>query len=392
MAQNEGKVLFIDDDESILFAAELLLKREVKRIRTESRPERIPEILGDESFDAIFLDMNFTGGTTSGKEGFHWLKTILRLNPDAIVILMTAFGDVEMAVRAIKHGATDFILKPWQNEKLISSVQAAVRNRRAKAAPSESQPAPAQSSSDLKQELEYASAVQARLLPQNPPPLRHLDYAAVCKSARGVGGDYYDFIDLGRDRMGVALGDVSGKGISAALLMASLQGCLQSYAPQHGESVDTLLADVNRLVATSTDASRFITFFYGFYHDYTRQLTYVNAGHLPPMLFRNSEPDAELERLGTGGAVIGVFPELGYQKATEQLHPGDILVLFTDGVSEAMNHAEEEYGEERLRDLVRSKSKLPAGEIVNAIVEEIESFADNATLRDDLTVIVAKVR
>ncbi|MEE8587592.1 MAG: SpoIIE family protein phosphatase [Acidobacteriota bacterium] len=389
MEGRKGKILFVDDDEGVLFAAEILLKRQVDLIRTESQPGKLPEILQSERFDAIFLDMNFTGGTTSGREGFEWLQRIREIDSEAVVILMTAFGDVEMAVQAIKQGAADFILKPWQNDKLVAAVEGAVQRGQMRRAASGSNKTVEES---LQQELEYASEVQQRLFPQNPPRLQTLDYWAVCKAARGVGGDYYDFIDLGNDRMGMALGDVSGKGVSAALLMASLQGCLQSYAPQHGESVDTLIADVNRLITTSTDASRFITFFYGLYDDYRRRLTYVNAGHVPPMLFRKSPRSNGVERLGAGGMVIGVLPDTRYQKATAQLEAGDLLVLFTDGISEAMNASEEEFGEERLSRLVQQNLDLPLRDMTSLILQEIDRFADNAALRDDLTLIVARVK
>ncbi|HSR52112.1 MAG TPA: SpoIIE family protein phosphatase [Acidobacteriota bacterium] len=392
MANGGGRVLFIDDDEGILFAAEILLKRHVERIRTESRPERIPQILDEESFDAIFLDMNFTGGTTSGKEGFLWLKTIRDINPDAVVILMTAFGDVEMAVRAIKEGATDFILKPWQNEKLIAAVESAVARGRPRTALAQPQE---KDDHHYEQELAYAAAVQKRLLPQKFPRLETLETAAVCFPASGVGGDYYDFIGLDNERLGIALGDVSGKGVSAALLMASLQGCLQSYAPQHVDSLDAMMADVNRLITTSTDSSRFVTFFYGLYDDYRRQLSYVNAGHLPPMVLRRGyTPELEeagLERLEAGGTVLGVFANAVYRKGSCQLYPGDMVVFFTDGITEAMDSAEEEFGEERLRRVLRRNFEKPLQEVIDQVIEAVHGFAGTPHQRDDLTLIITRV-
>ncbi|HSR67873.1 MAG TPA: SpoIIE family protein phosphatase [Acidobacteriota bacterium] len=395
MAKSGGRVLFIDDDEGILFAAEILLKRQVERIRTESLPERIPQILDEETFDAIFLDMNFTGGTTSGKEGFQWLKTILEINPDAVVILMTAFGDVEMAVRAIKEGATDFILKPWQNEKLIASVESAVARGRPRRERKRRNEKGGEADRDFEQELSYAAAVQRRLLPQKFPHLETLESAAVCFPASGVGGDYYDFIGLDNERLGIALGDVSGKGVSAALLMASLQGCLQSYAPQHVDSLDAMMADVNRLITTSTDSSRFVTFFYGLYDDYRRQLTYVNAGHLPPMVLRRGyNPELEekgLERLQAGGTVLGVFANAAYQKGVCQLFPGDMVVFFTDGITEAMNSSEDEFGEERLRQVLRRNFDKPLQEVIDSVIEAVHEFSGTEHQRDDLTLILTRV-
>lgn len=392
MSQKRGKVLFIDDDEGILLAAELLLKRQVLEIHTENRPERIPELLKSKSYDAIFLDMNYTDGTTSGKEGYHWLRTILEIDPEAVVILMTAFGDVGTAVRAIKLGAADFILKPWQNEKLLASVLNSVDLGRTRRTNQRAQK-PESEEDRLRNEIEYASAVQQRLLPQQTPSLTTLECAAFCKAAGGVGGDYYDFVRIGSHQVGIAVGDVSGKGVSAALLMASLQGCLQSYAHQHVDSLDTLIADVNRLISTSTEASRYITFFYGLYDDLHRQLTYVNAGHNPPMLFRHANGNGEApERLRTGGTVIGVFPDSKYQKDTTQLFPGDVLVIFTDGISEARSSEDEEYGEERLGHLISRNRALEVETLLHLIMGEIEEFADPSMFRDDMTLLIAKVK
>lgn len=395
MNQKNGRILFVDDDEGILFAAEILLKRHVEEIRTVSEPGQIPELLGENRYDAVFLDMNFSSGATSGNEGFEWLQSILQIEPQAVVILMTAFGDVETAVQAIKRGATDFILKPWQNEKLINAVHNAItlsRSRREQAAALAGQSSEEDESEKLHREIEYASAVQQRLLPQGPPHLETLECAAVCRAARGVGGDYYDYIAVGESRVGIALGDVSGKGVSAALLMASLQGCLQSYAPQHADAVDNLIASVNRLISTSTDSSRFITFFYGLYDDVRRQLTYVNAGHHPPLLFRTTDDgDRKLVRLQAGGMVIGIFPQSTYQKETVQLHPGDVLVLYTDGVSEAMNTQQEEFGEERLIEIIERNVSLSSQELVAAISAGIDAFSDPSVFRDDMTLMVARV-
>jgi phosphoserine phosphatase RsbU/P len=263
----------------------------------------------------------------------------------------------------------------------------------------------------LQRELEIAQTVQQQLFPQTLPPLATLDYTGVCQPARGVGGDYYDFLSIGPEKLGLALGDISGKGIAAALLMASLQALLRSHAPLRGADAGGLVGDVNRLLFGSTDSSKYATFFYGLYDDRERTLTYVNAGHNPPMLFRHqpaAAPEAplitlvapgqhidgpvEVLRLEASGTVIGLLPGASYQQASVSLRPGDILLIYTDGVSEAMNNRDDEFGEDRLQQLVADNVHLTACELRNLIFGEIERFVAGAPQHDDMTLVVARVR
>ena len=208
---------------------------------------------------------------------------------------------------------------------------------------------------------------------------------------------------------------ISGKGVSAALLMASLQALLRSHAPAYGNRVDELISEINRLMHASTGSSKYATFFYGLYDDTQRTLTYVNAGHNAPMLFRPTEAAAsklgtlgysngaphapapqsagacEVTRLETGGLAVGLFGKSVYQQETVQLRPGDLLLLFTDGISEAMNADEAEFGEARLTELVAAHRQLSAVALRELILAEIARFAVGAPQYDDLTLIVAKV-
>jgi sigma-B regulation protein RsbU (phosphoserine phosphatase) len=252
----------------------------------------------------------------------------------------------------------------------------------------------------LQRELEIAQTVQQQLFPQTLPPLATIEYTGVCQPARGVGGDYYDFLSIATERLGFALGDISGKGIAAALLMASLQALLRSHAPLHGQDVSGLISDVNRLLFGSTDSSKYATFFYGLYDDRTRSLTYVNAGHNPPMLFRplsSGAPDggaaggAEVLRLEASGTVIGLLANASYEQASVGLRPGDVLLIYTDGISEAMNSRDEEFGEDRLQGLVSANLQLSAVQLQKLILAEIERFVAGAPQHDDMTLVVAKV-
>lgn len=259
----------------------------------------------------------------------------------------------------------------------------------------------------LKREVEIAKEVQARLFPQSHPVMQTLEYVCVCKAARGVAGDYYDFLRVSPSRLGLAIADVSGKGIGASLLMATLQALLRSHAPVRGDDLRGLATDLNRLMCESTDHNKYATFFYAVYDDATRRLSYVNAGHNPPMLFRPSgkvQPTAtdadlpsrrreELEtiRLDRGGMAVGMFDVATYEEETVHLHPGDILVAFTDGVSEALNSREEEFGEQRLSDLVAGNSTLSAKELCTRILDDLTQFVGEATQFDDITLLVARV-
>jgi sigma-B regulation protein RsbU (phosphoserine phosphatase) len=266
----------------------------------------------------------------------------------------------------------------------------------------------------LNREIEIAKEVQQQLLPQFLPPMKSLEYSGICKPARRVGGDYYDFLVLGAHQLGIALADIAGKGISASLLMANLQALLRSQAPSRGDRVDELISEINRLMCNSMPGERYATFFYGLYDDSSQTLTYVNAGHNPPMVFRPNGssifhssghsdmpiPPAlsrshwgtcETIRLETGGTVVGMFTDSFYEKATLKMLHGDVLLLFTDGISEAMNLKDEEFGEERLARLVGAHLNLPVDELRDLILKEVDAFVGEAPQFDDCTLVVARV-
>jgi sigma-B regulation protein RsbU (phosphoserine phosphatase) len=210
-------------------------------------------------------------------------------------------------------------------------------------------------------DIEIARDVQLRLLPQEFPPLPGLDYAGTCRAALGVGGDYYDFIPLSKTQLGIAIGDVSGKGIPAALLMATLRAYLRGAQTIHHQAdLTAVMRNLNMLVYESSPANRYATFFYGELDVTSRMLTYVNAGHNPPMLFRQTADGLDVVRLDTGGPVIGLMEDCVYRQDRVTLAPGDVLVAYTDGISEAMNAADEEWGEERLMEDAGSNRAMPA--------------------------------
>jgi len=240
----------------------------------------------------------------------------------------------------------------------------------------------------LKREIEIAREVQAQLFPQKFPAIEGLRYTGYCRAARGVGGDYYDFLGLDPHLLGIALGDISGKGISAALLMAQLQALLRSHAPSHAKNLDGMFPVMNRLMCSSTAIGKYATFFYSVYDSEMKTLDYVNAGHLPPMIFRHG---GEVLRLRTGGPVMGMLPEAKYKSDQVQMQSGDLLVIYSDGVSEATNPQEEEFGEERLMELIaRYKERAPE-EITKMVLDELERFVNVAPQNDDITLVVSRL-
>ena len=244
----------------------------------------------------------------------------------------------------------------------------------------------------LNREVEIAREVQERLFPQTLPPVAGLDYAGICRPALGVGGDYYDFLALPGGQLGIAVGDVSGKGIAAALMMASLQASLRGEATRAPENLAALVSNVNRLVYEASASNRYATFFYAQYNPATRRLTYVNAGHNPPMLFHPVNGKWELSRLENGGTVVGLMASFPYQQDSLNIEPGDVFVAFTDGISEAMNSADEEWGEEKLIATVKGCKDLSSSDIIARILQDADAFVAGAKQHDDMTLVVLRAQ
>jgi serine phosphatase RsbU (regulator of sigma subunit)/catechol 2,3-dioxygenase-like lactoylglutathione lyase family enzyme len=238
------------------------------------------------------------------------------------------------------------------------------------------------------QEIEIAKQVQARLFPQTQPPLKTLEYAGVCIQARKVGGDYYDFLDLGSGRFGFVIGDISGKGIAAALLMANLQANLRSQCAIAVDHPQRLLRSVNQLFCENTPDGSFATLFFAEYDDITGGLRYANCGHLPALLLRS---DSSVERLDATATVLGIFKEWDCEIGECQLHPGDTFALYTDGITETYDSADEQFGEQRLIEALQRYRESSSQAALALIVEEVQRFSPHEQY-DDITLIIAKHR
>ena len=239
----------------------------------------------------------------------------------------------------------------------------------------------------LLQEIAVARSVQRKLFPREKPALRTLDYSGKCIQARTVGGDYYDFLDMGPGKLGFVLADVAGKGVAAALLMANLQGSLHNRTGIDAHHLPELLADVNDHLFNHTEPDRYATLFFGCYDDDSRSLGYVNCGHSPPLLLRHN---GATDRLGATATVLGLFGQWECSIAQTQLEPGDVLSIFTDGITETTAANGEEFGEDRLLRALKDNRHLEAGAILSHVEQAVEQFRSSEHLQDDLTLVVAR--
>jgi sigma-B regulation protein RsbU (phosphoserine phosphatase) len=300
-------------------------------------------------------------------------------------VVLTAWGSVELAVEAMHRGVRDFVQKPWDNSLLLQSVRTQIelgrKWRQQRRLEAESQTV----SHKLQQELTEAQEIQLALLPRQLPHTAGFETAVAWQPARTVGGDYFDVLRFSDQHTAFCVADVAGKGMPAALLMSNVQAVLKSFASETFAPSD-LCARVNRVMCDNIALNKFISCFYALLDTRSRKLTYANAGHCPPMLVR----DGSCLRLKEGGPVLGVFPNRAYQQDEIELRAGDCLVLFTDGVTEARNVAGEEFGEERLQQLLTNGRHLSATAMRERIMKAVIEFS-GGNLEDDVTLMVVKV-
>ena len=249
----------------------------------------------------------------------------------------------------------------------------------------------------IRRDVALAAEVQEKLLARRSMETGSASIAAYFLPARSVGGDCYDFLDLGGDGAGIALADVAGKGIAAALIMAVVQSSLRIIVSESQVRPRDLAAKMNHFLYRSTGSNSYATFFYAQMPSGARQLRYVNAGHNPPYLLRLTDSEVpgavqlRVEELTTGGPVIGMLPDARYEEATVDLRSGDVVLACTDGITEALNPRAEEFGEERLKDLLCRVAHLPAQQIVSSISRELHNWIGEAPQHDDVTFIVMKI-
>jgi sigma-B regulation protein RsbU (phosphoserine phosphatase) len=377
-ASPSPRVLIADDQADVRVALQLLLKGQGCRTATADSPAAVLDGVS-RGFDVLLMDLNYARDTTSGAEGLDLIPRVRRLDPALRVVVMTAWGTIELAVEAMRRGAHDFVLKPWDNTALVRAVRAQQSARDAEAHGARAFAA---------HDMSIAHRVQNRLLPQAAPGLPTLEYAGRCLQAGPVGGDAYDFPSLAAGRVGLLLADASGRGVSAALLMAHLQASLRSHLERGCDDLAGLLRSVNALFFASTAPEHFATLFFGCYDDASRRLCYMNCGQVPPFLLR---ADGGCERLASSAPALGIIDDWDGTPGAVDLAPGDTLLLLSDGVSEAPGEDGEEFGETRLESALRAGARLPLPALLASILESVKAFAE-ARHEDDATLVVARAR
>jgi serine phosphatase RsbU (regulator of sigma subunit) len=366
-----GRVLIADDQKHIVEALQLLLKGHGFLTEAVTHPGRVLPAVESGEFDAVLIDLNYTRDTTSGAEGLDLLSQIRSVNKLLPVVVLTGWGSLDLAVEAMRRGASDFVQKPWENLQLLQKLQDQISRARAEQR--------VQRQSD--DELQEAREIQQKLLPKKLPEVTDYDLAATTQPLRFVGGDYYDVVRISPQETLFCIADVAGKGLTAALLMSSLQATLkpliwQKLAPRE------LCHRLNRILCDLTPSGKFISFFVGILSSRDHRLTYCNAGHNPPLLVR---ADGQSTELNAAGAVLGQFPDWRYEQSSVQISSGDKLLVFTDGLVEACNADEEPFGEQNVVRIALENPGAGAKDLMGLLMQAASqhcggSFQDDATL------------
>ena len=368
------RTLIADDQPHVVEALRLLLKNEGFHTDAAPSPAALLDKLKSGRYDVLLMDLNYTRDTTSGEEGLNLLERIHAIDDTLPVVAMTAWGSVELAVEAMQRGVCDFILKPWENSRLVLTLRNQIeRGRRLR-----------NELRLLTEESEDARAVGQALLPQRIPEIPGFQIAAASQALRTLSGDYFDVLEPSANKLALSIADVTGKGVPAALLMSNVQATVRALA---SESPASLASRLNASLVRNSAPGKFVTFFHCQIDVAEHTLAYTNAGHCAPVLIR---ANGEVERLEASGAVLGVFPEWTFQQSETRLNPGDRLVLFTDGITEAANARDDEFGEERLVELIRALRDRGAHELKNRILQAVATFTGGRA-QDDATLVVVAI-
>jgi sigma-B regulation protein RsbU (phosphoserine phosphatase) len=370
-------VLIAEDQPEVIEAIRLVLKQEGIHCEAVTSPEAALAALSSQEFDLVLMDLNYTRDTTSGSEGLELLNRLQQENSSVPIIVMTAWGSVEVAVEAMRRGACDFIQKPWDNWRLLGLVRNQLERGQ--------QVVRAEAEHD--REMREAGDIQKRLLPRHITQIPGLDISADWKPARVLGGDYFDILRFADGSVGLCIADVEGKGVPAALVMSNLQSAVKAFATPAIEP-EQLCRRLNTIFCEDVQTERFISLCYARLEPANRRLTFTNAGHCPPLLMRANGQTEKLER---GGAVLGRLPGWKYEQGEVTLGANDVLVLFTDGVTEAENSEQQEFGEERLTACVRSCGEMTAAGLQRELLAQVAKHCGNR-FHDDATLMIVAVR
>jgi sigma-B regulation protein RsbU (phosphoserine phosphatase) len=374
-APTTKRVLVADDQPHVLDALQLLLKGHGYRTEAVTHPARVLQALDANEFDVVLLDLNYTRDTTAGGEGLELVSQIRARDESLPLVVMTAWSSVDLAVEAMRRGASDFVQKPWQNSQLLDKLQAQVERVQELR----------QVQRGRQDELQEAREIQSNLLPKKMPQVSDYEVAGMTQPVRFVGGDYYNVVRISDRQTVLCIADVAGKGMPAALLMSSLQAALkplmwQKLAPRE------LCRRLNRILCDLTPVNKFISFFYAVLDDKANCLTYCNAGHNPPLLVHGNGTATELN---AAGAVLGQFPDWVYEQSDIQLSRGDQLLMFTDGLVEACDGDNKPFGEASLVEVARGSTGANATEVMNALMQAASQHC-GGRFQDDASLVILR--
>lgn len=370
-----GRVLIADDQPHILDALQILLRNCGFATETVTHPAGLLRALEGGSFDVVLMDLNYTRDTTGGAEGLDLVSRIRSIDSVVPIVVMTAWSTVDLAVEAMRRGASDFIQKPWENDDLLQKLRtqtswARVQRRAQKL---------------REEELQEAREIQATLLPRNLPEFSGYEVAAVTQPLLFVGGDYYNVVRASEGHVALCVADVSGKGMPAALLLSSLHTALAPLIRQRLEPRD-VCHRLNRILCDLTPVGKFISFFYAVLDVREGRITYCNAGHNPPLLVRADGSSIELD---AAGAVLGQFPQWEYTQSELKMQYGDRLLLFTDGLVEARDSSDECFGEQGLGRIAKENPDSSAQQLMQSAIRA--AFAHcGGEFQDDASLMVLK--
>jgi len=365
-------LLIVDDEPANLQKLRRTFFEDFEIAEARSGEEAL-RLLRQRAFEAIITDQRMPG-----LSGVELLRESLGSNPNAIRVILTGYTEVDDLMGAINDGQVHrYITKPWDPFSLRRTVLQDLDHARLK-----------RENHALTEQLRIAAEVQSQLFPKTNPEVLGLEYLGVCRLARSVGGDYYDFLQFQPEKLWIAVGDICGKGISAALLMANLQALVRSQAPIHGEDLVSLVDSLNLQLLDASDGSKFATLFYGLFDRDSRVLRYVNAGHCPPVVVS----DAGWRTLGATGTVVGAFPGVRFGQAEANLADGDLLAIYTDGVTEAESSEFEQFGEDRLLELLCRNRFLPLKDLAELILKAVSAHTGESAQQDDQALVLARVK
>jgi phosphoserine phosphatase RsbU/P len=367
-----GCILIIEDDPAILCGLKHNLEFECHQVLAASDGEAGYRAVCDHTPDLVILDLMLPK-----LSGYDLCRRVRGEGFNAPILMLSARSQEGDRIEGLDLGATDYVSKPFSLSELLARVRALLRHEREHRL----------DEARLGGELEMAAEVQQSLFPRVLPEVPGLDYAAICRPARGVSGDYYDFLPLSDGKLGLLLADVSGKGMPAALLGASLQAVVRANAAGAGDRCGEVLAKASSLMFETTTAERFATVFYGVYDPRSRILTYANAGHCPPMLVRK-ENAMRLHSLTPPAGMLSTLPAL---QNCVQLVPDDRLLIFSDGIPEAISANGQDFGDNGLLDALDRLTTGTAEQVCESIVDDVRNHLKGQRQPDDITLIVVKV-